>query len=88
MRDVVWVLGRKINFNFSLTKRKTCCIFAPRFGRNKEKSNRRTFGFEFIKFFERYRVRNNKPPKKIILWDAGSNKHFTMESLILAQDER
>jgi hypothetical protein len=22
-------------------------------------------GFEFIKFFERYRVRNNKPPKII-----------------------
>ena len=31
----------------------------------RKKSNKRTFGFEFIKFFERYRVRNNKPPKII-----------------------
>ena len=41
-----------------------------------------------IKFFER-KVRNSKPPKLIkILWEAGSTIHFTMESLILAQDER
>ena len=31
----------------------------------RKKSNKRVYGLEFIKFFERYRVRNNKPPKII-----------------------
>ena len=34
-------------------------------GTRRETSNKRILGSEFIKFFERYRVRNNKPPKNL-----------------------